>query len=560
MKLDYKKTIFVGFAFFLICAFWQVYDTIIPITLTNKFGLSQTASGVVMSLDNVIAVVLLPLFGALSDRYHSKHGKRTPFIFVGTIVSVVLFVALSFVDNMQLTEMKTVVLDNEYTAAEGAERDALVAQNQAALQTLYHFDTTIVDPAYEKPSLGDWVKGVFDSDRRISLREVFTVSEAHRIRISDVFTEEQFTAITMKETVGQEVVSTADYLNYVVPLRQAYAAYVTASNPVTLVFFMVLLLLTLIAMATFRSPAVALMPDVTIKPLRSRANAVINLMGALGGIIILLLCKALKTDATEQALMNYTFIFSLVGVVMLASLGIFLWRVKEPRFVAEMEADSRRLGIEEEAPAETGEKRRLSRSERRSLLLILASVVLWFMGYNAISSKYSVYATLVLDMEYILPLLIAQGSSIIAFVPIGILSSKWGRKKSILTGIVVLALACLGASFLRAGDPAIIMNVLFVMAGIGWATINVNSFPMVVELSRGGDVGKYTGYYYTASMSAQILTPILSGILLDINLRSLFPYAVFFIAAAFFTMLLVRHGDAKPLPKASLLENFDVGD
>ena len=117
------------------------------------------------------------------------------------------------------------------------------------------------------------------------------------------------------------------------------------------------------------------------------------------------------------------------------------------------------------------------------------------------------------------------------------------------------------ASFLREGSSALVMNCMFALAGIGWATINVNSFPMVVELSRGGDVGKYTGFYYTASMAAQTVTPYFSGLLMDkIGMTALFPYATIFVAIAFGTMLFVKHGDSKPVQPQSKLEAFGADD
>ena len=105
MKLNYKKTIFVGFAFFLICAFWQAYDSIVPMMLVNKFGLNQTLSGVIMSLDNIIALFMLPLFGALSDKTKSKFGRRTPYVVLGTIVAACSFFCLTFSDNAQLAKL-----------------------------------------------------------------------------------------------------------------------------------------------------------------------------------------------------------------------------------------------------------------------------------------------------------------------------------------------------------------------------------------------------------------------------------------------------------------------
>ena len=126
---------------------------------------------------------------------------------------------------------------------------------------------------------------------------------------------------------------------------------------------------------------------------------------------------------------------------------------------------------------------------------------------------------------------------------------------AVLVALSMLTTAFAAASFLRSGSSVVLMNVLFALAGIGWATINVNSFPMVVEMCSGGDIGKYTGYYYTASMTAQILTPMLSGALMKmegLGMTVLFPYAAVFAGLAFVTMFFVKHGDAKPEPKKGL--------
>ena len=528
MKLNYRKTICVGFAFFLISAFWQAYDTIIPKILTDKFGMSQTWSGAVMALDNILALFLLPLFGALSDRTQSKLGRRTPYILVGTIIAAVAFVSLSFVDGMQLTKLS----------------DVSDIDSRSALEALYDYD-------YKAKTAPDG-----------SEYELVTPSGEKYI-ISEKFTREQFSSITLKvdktdpitgEVVKNEdgsvkQVTNPDYTNYVVPARQAYAWDTTVKSPATLIFFMGLLLIVLLSMATFRSPAVALMPDVTIKPLRSKANAVINLMGSAGGILVLILGTLLKTGDPANALMSYTVFFGIIAALMILALITFMLTVNEKKLVKEMEEESRKYGLEDTPePEETGGKGRgLSKSEFTSLMLILASVVLWFMGYNAVTSKYSVYAGKVLALDYNLTLIIAQGAAILSYLPVGIISSKIGRKKAILSGILILATAFGVAIFMREGSPAIVMNIMFALAGIGWATINVNSFPMVVELSRGGDVGRYTGFYYTASMAAQTITPIFSGIFLDIQMTYLFPYATIFVLGSFVTMLFVRHGDSKPI-------------
>jgi MFS family permease len=533
MKLNYKRVIFVGFAFFLISAFWQAYDAIVPKILTDKFGLPQVWSGAIMALDNIFALILLPVFGSISDKVSSKHGKRTPFIVIGAVVAAVLLVCLSIPDNAQLKNINAAV---EVTNAECG------TGYTEALGEIW--DTN--------PKVTPW-----ETDKMLSEKEP----------LQSLITREAFTAIPMMVTdeSGERVVN-PDYTNIVVPARQSYAALATAKNAVPLVIFMVLLFFNLIAMGTFRSPAVALMPDVTIKPLRSKANAVINLMGTAGGILVLLLGKVLGTGSTANALMSYTTFFAIVAGIMMVGLAVFLWKVREPQWAAEMQQQSKALGLDQpEEPTDSeSEVRRLSKGEKISLLLILASVVFWFMGYNAVTSKYSVYASTVLNVDYNTTLLIAQAAAIVAYLPVGILSSKLGRKKMILGGVVILGASFFFASFLSADSPNLVkqllMPLLFALAGIGWATINVNSYPMVVELSRGSNVGKYTGFYYTASMSAQVITPILSGVFLDMNFRTLFPYATFFVVLAFVTMLFVRHGDAKPDAKQTILDGVGGGD
>lgn len=417
MKLNYKRTILVGFAFFLISAFWQAYDTIVPLILTNKFEMEQVWSGVIMSLDNVFAVFLLPVFGTLSDKTSTKFGKRTPFIFFGTILAAIFLSLLGFISN--------------------------------------------------------------------------------------------------------------------------------------LVLFVIILLLSLLSMATFRSPAVALMPDVTLKPLRSKGNAIINLMGTAGGMLVLGLSMVFGTN--EKGKTDFSVYLISVSLLMLGALVVFLVTVKEPLWAKEADEAGALLEKDGKVTDEPKAQGKLTKSEMTSLILILASVALWYIGYNAVTSKYSVYATEVLEVPYNTTLLLAQAAAIISYIPVGIVASKIGRKKTILAGVTMLTVAFAAASFIKAGTPAPVMYVLFALAGIGWATINVNSFPMVVELAKHGDVGKYTGFYYTASMSAQIVTPILSGLLITlIGWEIFFPYAAIFAGLAFVTMFFVKHGDAKPEAQGAL--------
>ena len=516
MKLNYKRTIFVGFAFFLISAFWQAYDNTIPLILTNKFGMSQTWSGVIMALDNVLALFMLPLFGHISDKCTSRHGRRTPFIVIGTLIAAVALVCLSFVDNAQLKNL----------------RDVSAIDDPAALTAIYREekDATLLTPSGEK------------------------------FILAQKFTEEEFTAIRSQIVSGESTVTNPDYTNYVVPARQACAWQMTAEHPSTLIFFVVLLLIILVSMATFRSPAVALMPDVTLKPLRSKANAVINLMGSAGGILVLALGMVFATSSVRNSLMSYTGYFGVIAALMLAALVIFLLTVRETEWAREMQEQAVAAGLEEQAEADDPTaSRKLSADEVKSLIFILLSIVLWFFGYNAVTSKYSVYASNILHKDYNLTLIIAQAAAIVAYLPVGFIASKVGRKKTILAGVVMLTTSFTVAAFLNADSPTVLMNAMFALAGIGWATINVNSFPMVVEMCKGSDIGKFTGYYYTFSMAAQVVTPILAGTLLKhISYSVLFPYAAFFVACSFVTMCFVRHGDCKVEAKAGLAAFEDM--
>ena len=468
MKLNYKRTVLVGMAFFLISAFWQAYDAIIPLILTNHFGLPQTASGAIMSIDNVLAVFMLPIFGAISDKVSSRYGKRTPFIFIGSVVAIIAFISLTVVDNYQLSRV----------IAAGI-------------------------PEIQQGAMSD-----------------------------DAFAEH-----VRKLTVQ-----------------------LTVKNPVPLIGFIATLLVVLIAMATFRSPAVALMPDVTVKPLRSKANAIINLTGTAGGILVLALGMVFATSKNHY--MKYTGYVIAVTAIMLVGLVVFLITVKEKKWAREMQEQTESLGLES-APVENDcapKKDKLSKPELVSLLLILASVALWYIGYNSITSKYSVYATNILGFDFNLTLIIAQAAAIVSYIPVGIISSRFGRRKTILAGIIILASAFFIGNYITPNTPEFVMYPVFILAGIGWATINVNSFPMVVELAKGGDVGKYTGYYYTASMAAQIVAPILSGMLYDlIGMRYVFfAFGTIFVALSFVTMFFVKHGDSKVLEKKSALELLDV--
>lgn len=478
MKLNNKKIIYVGFAFLIICMFWQVYDNIIAKMLINSFGLNQFWSGVVMALDNVLALFLLPFFGNISDKTKTKYGKRTPYIFIGVIASAILFVGVSVIDSYQ----------QNYIEENGVmEVIEIVDENDE------NFGKFLYNENY------------YDEK-----------DEAANVRASDVYS-------------------------------------LTKSKVIYLVLFITVLFFTLIAMAIYRTPAVSLMPDVTVKPLRSKANAIINLMGTAGGIIALGFMTFLAKDYH-----SYVTTFAFLSVLMLIFLGIFMLKVKEPKLVKEMEEESKLYGLDEEETVED-DGHDMPKDVRKSFYLILFSIVFWYMAYNAATTKFSDYAGNVLNMGFTIPLLVAQATAIISYIPIGIVSSKLGRKKTILIGVAILFTAFLLGS-LATSNTTLLIYLTMALAGIGWATINVNSYPMIVEMSKGSNIGKYTGYYYTASMAAQIVTPMLSGYFMDIlGRRVLFPYSVVFCVLAFITMSFVKHGDSKPIP-VKTIEAFDIDD
>ena len=433
MKLNYKRTILIGLSFMSILAFWQFYDQVIPFLLEHTFKLGTFEANAIMSIDNILAIFMLPLFGTISDRTKTRLGKRTPYILFGTIVASLLLVFLGILEE----------------------------------------------------SKNFWG-------------------------------------------------------------------------------FIIVLMLLLITMSVYRTPAVAYMPDVTEKPLRSKANAIINLVGYIGGIfatvVMMFMLKSEKNDQGESVYstsQSFLPVFVVIAVFMLITVLIMVLTTNENKLLKETN-----ISKEEQKNIDSGKK--LPRPVLKSLIFILLSVFLWFMAYNAVTTAFSRYCVSVLKVDLSISsgwLLTATISAIIAFVPLGFLSSKVGRKTTVLIGVAVMTIRYLAAFFIRV--PTSLMYVVLAIIGIGWAAINVNSFPMVVEMSSGADVGKYTGIYYTFSMAAQISTPLLSGLIIDnssFGYLTLFPYAVIFSAFSFITMLFVKHGDSKPEKKKSLLENFDSED
>lgn len=334
-------------------------------------------------------------------------------------------------------------------------------------------------------------------------------------------------------------------------------------NARNLPLFLISTGLVLLFMAFFRSPSVALMPDVTPRPLRSKGNAIINLMGTVGAIYALVMTGLVVGDGKTP---DYTALFWSVIIFMIISISVMMLTVNEKKWGEEArtleKAHPELMEEDEEESVTDGGKRKLSKPKKKSLIFLLLSVAFWYMAYNAVTSAFSRYATEVWELEnggYADCLMVATVAAVISYIPLGFLASKIGRKKSILMGIIGLFIGFFYVGLFT--QYHFMINLGFVIVGVCWGAINVNSFPMVVEIANDGDVGKYTGYYYVFSMAAQILTPVLSGVLLQmVSYTTLFPYACGFSVLAFFTMIMVKHGDTRPIAKKSMLENFDIDD
>ena len=344
-------------------------------------------------------------------------------------------------------------------------------------------------------------------------------------------------------------------------------SYYAAPHIGKLIGFVVLLGCLLVAMGTYRSPAVALMPDVTPKPLRSKGNAIINLMGAVGGILYLLATSVLYSRSRTEGLehINYQPIFAIVSGIMLAALLVVMFCVNEPKLRAQ-QAEYEKAHPEQDLATEVvKDKKAMPKDVKKSLIFLLLSVALWFIGYNAISTWFTVYATSQWGMatgEASMCLTIAMAGAIISYIPVGVVASKIGRKITIKFGAALLA-ACFFVAFLYTlffHSFHWSLYILFAIVGLAWASINVNSLPIVVEMCSGAELGKFTGLYYTFSMAAQTVTPVVAGFLLsNVSYKTLFPYAAIFVAASFVTMCFVKHGDSKVEAKTGL-DAFDVED
>ncbi len=332
-----------------------------------------------------------------------------------------------------------------------------------------------------------------------------------------------------------------------------------------LVPFVVILGMILITMSVYRSPAVALMPDITPKPLRSTGNAIINLMGAAGGIIYLAFTAVMypksKTEGLEHV--DYQLLFVFMSIFMVLCVFVMYKGINEPVLTKaneDLEKQHPEWDLTETNPS-TGSSR-LPADVRNSMIFLLISIALWYIGYNAVTTWFTTYIKVIMGEGLggaSTCFLVANVGAIISYIPIGYAASKFGRKKMIYFGTLLLA-ASFGVCYVlttTADSVTVPMYITFALVGVAWASISVNSLPMAVEMCKGSDLGKYTGLYYTASMAGQVVTPILAGYLLkNVSYKILFVYATVFSFLSFVTMTQVKHGDVKA-ESLKGLENFE---
>lgn len=446
LKLNYKNTFFIGLAFFAILMLWQVYNTYCPLILrellNSSFGGDTNrlnyVIGIIMAMDNLVALIIMPLFGNLSDKTHTKIGKRMPYILIGMLASAIAF-----------------------------------------------------------------------------------------------------------------------------PLIAAF--YIMNS----LIGVVILMGLVLIIMQGYRSPAVALMPDVTPKPLRSTANGIINLVGYIGAILAGALAMVFKVKTGETGGLTYLWPFIISSVFMLAAMIILSFKINEPKLLEETKEDIELGEKLSQSIEEIKVDKPLSKLDLRNLFIILIAVFFWFMSFNAIETFNSLFCSEILQNSGIHGTftIILTVSSIASFMLLSGLAQKIGRKWTIILG---LGLLILGIGLMTLITYILKENIsnyvwaiylLTVIIGIGWALVNINSYPMIVEMSNKNNIGKFTGYYYTASMIAQTATPILVGLIMSFNtagLRLLYVYsfATMIIALLVFLFVIEKRDYNRQKEKKSMLENL----
>lgn len=422
IKMNWSRAVLISLPFFAITIFWQAYDYIVPLMLTKHFHLSTTAYSAIMSIDNTVALIFLPLFGMLSDRISGKMGRRSPLILWGTIGGLVGLVLMNV-----------------------ADAGAVVGQN-------------------------------------------------------------------------------------------------------TFAFFMIALLIAVFFMSLYRSPATALVADCFIRPQRTKANAILNVIGALAGVVFSLVSR--KLILSQDGIVIFTkCIYFVIASIFVSSLIYFLI-VRENKYVAQVNKQNVDLGlIDQKTDIKGSTPTKLTKGETASLFFILGIIFLLNMGYNAYNTHYTNYLVTFLGMpaSWTSPYLLRVLLITVFMVPAAMLATKIGRKKSAIIGCIICAIGYFG-SYTVASASANMLYVWFFLISIGFPMVSINLGPMVLELAKDRDSGRYMGYYYIAATIAQIAAPTFASLFINAN-----GYQIIGLFAGIFCVLagamgfFVHHGDVKPV-------------
>lgn len=415
-SLDYASVAFASLPFMGMISFWQVFDGIVPLMLTDTFGLDNASTGVVMALDNVFGLFLLPLFGILSDRCTSRLGRRTPFIMVGSVVAAIAVPLIAVANNLR-----------------------------------------------------------------------------------------------------------------------------------SLPLLIAMILLTLVAICSYRTMTVAIVADITPRPLRTKADSIEKIVGYAGTGVMLVAITLMVPDVENP---DYVPLFGLQAAFILGSAILYFWRVREPRLVERMHEKSLEMGIEEveidadDSPEAGGRQRIADPSMRASVVLILAATFFYYMSYNAMTTNISRYADAFFGMaggSYAIINIVTIAGGLLSYVPIANLSLRYGRKRmAVVTSVVMVA----GSAIIwLAPGFSPLLYVVFLLMGAALGGVDLCVYPMLLELCDANSVGRYSSYYYMVSMAAQVVTPILSGMVMDAAPGMLFAYITAMAVLMLVMVLASRHGD-----------------
>ena len=576
--------------------FWTVYNFVVPLLLEQAFGFSNTIRNVIVGIASAMCMVLLPIFGGISDRSGKsklgrKFGRRTPFIVIGTVITIVAMILVPISVSRQLTDSNAIrtqyqaffqadsgdiAISNPETGEPITRKELLASWYEEAESGNYahigktdfeklkseHPDDTktfyvnLYNPQISNGKLMGVIGGATYTQRNVSLGAdgkfvVDSKEDAHEL------SEAEYEALNKTAMAYAQFVddSANDFVSAAVNKEVNWGFFA---------FFLIALILIILAQTVIRTPAVSLMPDVTPSPLRSPGNAMINLIGGVGGGIGFFIYTITFLFADKIPLSTqYWIIFGTMAASLGLVLALFILLVRERKMVENCNRICREYGLpvyEEKEEEEKKEAKKpkvnmfksYGKKKMVSFLLILGSIFMWFIGYYAIANNMPIYCVKILGVSTGLASIVSGASLVVAaigFIPVGIMGRKIGRRWSIIFGFALAVVSYLLVAICvnKASDTAtIIFMACYMVSGFGLIFANVNTLPMVLEVSSPEDIGRFTGIYYIATMSAQTVGPILGGLVMDYigGSKALFIFSAACVALGAVMMLFVKHGEA----------------